>query len=257
VNGRVGIATVSFTRTASLAGAKLTHYFDQVPRSVTRLRSCATVAFERGAETDRHMTVDNNGLSYDCDWRLGFNLDPLQKGTIGYVLFWSGCGGLSLGKDIEVWNPFAGTGQTVSSGATIKCVGLLESFQFTGDSDAPIRMTAYVSKDTAANVRAKLANPITATTLQVSWYIISYDDDRKQWFEAAFIKNGAKAQADVDITDGILQLFIDNNPVVVDARLDLRVFKFEFQVIPAEGSATLLEFATGATQRLVKNWAMD
>ncbi|HET9956050.1 MAG TPA: hypothetical protein VFQ61_16200 [Polyangiaceae bacterium] len=203
------------------------------------------------------MSGDTNGLDYDCDFRLGFNLDPNRKGTVGYILFWSGCGGLSLSKDIEVWNPFGGTGQTITSGPTIQCVGLIDSFRFTGESDAPIRVVAYVSKDTAANVRAKLANPITATALQVSWYIVAFDDEKKQWFEAAFIKNGAKAQAAVDVMDGVLQLFISNKPTAVDERLDLKVYKFEFQIVPNEGSSSLLEFATGASQRLVKQWTVD
>ena len=47
-----------------------------------------------------------NNLNFDCDWRFGFNTDPAKKGLVGYVLFWSGCGGLTLPQDIEVWNPF-------------------------------------------------------------------------------------------------------------------------------------------------------
>ena len=57
-----------------------------------------------------------NDLSYQCDWRFGFNLNSNAKGTVGYLLFWSGCGGLNLARDIEVWNPFTGPGQTVVSG---------------------------------------------------------------------------------------------------------------------------------------------
>lgn len=203
------------------------------------------------------MTVETNNLDYDCEWRLGFNLDPTAKGSIGYLLFWSGCGGLSLTKDIEVWNPFSGAGQTVTSGATIKCIGLIESFRYAGENDSAIRIVAYVSKDTAANVRAKLSNPVTATSVQVAWYIIGFDDDRKQWFEASYVKDGAKAQAAVDTAGGVLQLFIENKPVRVDERLDLKVYKLEFQIIPAEGAASILEFATGSTQKLVKSWTAE
>lgn len=209
------------------------------------------------ASSSDNGSIELNGLNFECDWRLGFNLDPARKGTIGYILFWSGCGGLSLPKDIEVFSPFAGGGQTVVSGATIKCVGLMESFRYSGDNDAPIRMTALVSKDTAANVRAKLASPISATTLQLSWYIVSFDEDRKQWFEAAFVKNGARAQAAVDVMRGTLQLFIDSKPIPVGEQLDLGVYRFEFQVVPTQGAGSLLEFATGPTQRLVKKWAAE
>jgi hypothetical protein len=192
---------------------------------------------------------------FECEWRLGFNLNPNAKGTMGYLLFWSGCGGLSLSRDIEVWNPFAGAGQTIASGSTIKCIGLIESFDFSGDDDAPIRIIAYVSQETAANVLAKLAKPITSTAIQVAWYVVSFDDTRKQWFEAAFVKNNAKASASVDTAGGQVQLSVDGAPVRVGELLDIKVHKLEFQIIPEEGASSLLEFATGPTQRLVKNWA--
>jgi hypothetical protein len=196
-------------------------------------------------------------LNYDCDWRLGFNLDPHRKGTIGYLLFWSGCGGLSLTKDIEVWNPFSGGGQSIDAGATVKCIGLIESFKFAGEDDAPIRIVAYTSSETAANVRAKLSKPVTATSVQVAWYIVSFDDDRKQWFEASFVKDNGRTQSNVDTANGVLQLFVDNEPVRIDERLDLKAYKLEFQIIPAEGASNLLEFATSSTQRLVLNWAAE
>ena len=167
----------------------------------------------------------------------------------------SGCGGLSLARDIEVWNPFAGTGQTVTSGATIKCIGLIESFRFSGEEDAPIRIVAYVSQETAANVVAKLNKPVTATNVQVAWYVVSFDDDRKQWFEATFVKNGARASASVDTAGGVLQLFVNTTPIRLDERLGVKTYRLEFQIVPEEGSSSLLEFAAGPTQRLVKKWA--
>ncbi len=203
------------------------------------------------------MAGDTNSLDYDCDWRLGFNLDPASTGTIGYLLLWSGCGGLGLTKDIEVWNPYSGGGQTVVTGDRIKCIGLIETFRFSGDAGAPIRISAYVSKETAANVRSKVAAPMSTTSVQVSFYIVGYDDERKEWFEAAFLKKDKKAKCNVDIVGGTLQLFIENKGVRVDDRLDLKVYKLEFQIVPAEGATSELEFATGSTQKLVKSWAPD
>ncbi len=194
-------------------------------------------------------------LNYECDWKLGFNLDPRRKGTIGYLTFWSGCSGLSLSKDIEVWNPITSTRLSLASGATINCIGLIDQFLFEGEDDAPIRITAYVSRETAANIRAKITKPVAATSVQVSWYIVSFDEDRKQWFEAAFVKDDKRAQANVDTANGELQLFVDSKGTSIDERLDIKVTRVEFQLIPAVGSSNLLEFATGATQRLVLNWA--
>lgn len=195
-----------------------------------------------------------NNLDFDCDWRFGFNLSSRGKGTIGYLLFWSGCGGLNLPRDIEVWNPFSSQGQTVVSGSTIKCIGLLERFRFEGGEDDPIRLAVYVSKDVAADLRAKLAKPLTTTRLKMAWYIVAYDDDKKAWYEASFVRDNEKVEANVDTSDGNVQMFISNEPTRIADTLDVKVYRFEFQVVPAANKSTLLEFATGPSQRLVKKW---
>ncbi|MFT3765624.1 MAG: hypothetical protein QM820_08930 [Minicystis sp.] len=193
-------------------------------------------------------------LDYECDWRFGFNLEASGNGTLGYLLFWSGCGGLNLSKDITVPNPFTSQGQTIVTGSAVKCIGLIESFVFPGEEDDPIRITAYVSKDAAANIRAKLARPVTSTKLQLAWYIISFDEDRDQWYEAAYIDGQANADANIDTSNGDLQISIANKSTQIAENIDIRVFKFEFQIIPAAGTQSVLQFATGVTQRLVKNW---
>lgn len=197
-----------------------------------------------------------NSLDFDCNWKFGFNLSSKNKGTVGYLLFWSGCGGLNLTKDIEVWNPYSETqGQTVVSGPKIKCLGLIDTFRYEGGEEDPIRISAYVSKDLAANIRAKLASPLSSTKLKVQWYIIAFDNDAKNWYEAALIKDRAKADANIDTDRGQVQMSIANVGVSVADTLDLKVYRFEFQIIPAAGSSTNLEFATGASQKLVKRWA--
>jgi hypothetical protein len=200
------------------------------------------------------MSETANSLDFVCDWRYGFNLSTKGKATVGYLLFWSGCSGLNLSKDIEVWNPFTGQGQTVVSGATIKCIALIESFKFEGGAEDPIRISAYVSKEIAANIRAKLASPLPSTKVKLQWYIIAYDDDAKNWYEAALLKGSAKADANIDTSKGQVQMFITNEPSRISETLDLKVYRFEFQVVPAVGATVNLEFATGASQKLVKEW---
>jgi hypothetical protein len=197
-----------------------------------------------------------NSLDFDCQWSYGFNLNAQRKGSVGYLLFWSGCGGLNLTKDIVVWNPYGeAPGQTVVKGQKINCLGLIESFRYAGGEEDPIRISAYVSKDLAANIRAKLSNPLPSTKVKVQWYILAYDNDLKNWYEAALIKDKAKADANIDISQGQVQMFIANEGTMVAETLDIQVYRFEFQIIPAMGGSTNLEFATGASQRLVKRWA--
>jgi hypothetical protein len=200
------------------------------------------------------MTPSANAFDFVCDWRFGFNLDPKRKGTVGYLLFWSGCGGLNLARDIEVWNPFDSAGQTVLRGDRVTAVGLIDTFRFEGGEDDPIRISAYVSKATAAEVRAKLARPLPSTKVKLSFYIVAFDEERKAWYEAAFVRDNAKADAVVDTADGEVQFFVTPEGTRISETLDLKVYKIEFQIVPSVGKTSLLEFATGPSQRIVKKW---
>lgn len=196
----------------------------------------------------------SNALSFKCNWRLGLNLRFGKNDRIGYLLSLSGFGGLNLQKDIEAINPFSGAGQTVVSGSAIPCVGLLELFHFDGGEGDPLRLKAYLSKANAANVRAKLARPLSTTGLKLAWYIIDFDSDAKVWYEASFIRSPTQAEANLDGTGGDLQIFVDNEPTSLADHLDIGVFGLEIQVVPADGKSATLEFATGPRTRLVKRW---
>lgn len=199
-----------------------------------------------------------NNLNFTCDWRFGFNLEAKKKGAVGYLLFWSGCGGLTLQQDIEVWNPYSSPGQTILSGSRLTCVGLIEQFQFEGGPNDPMRFSVFVSKGTAANVRAKLVSPLTNTKLKLAFYIIGFDDEKKTWYEAALIKDAScKVDAVLDTIGGDLQLFVATEPTGVAPHLDVQVYKLEFQVVPAIGKTAHLEFATGPTTRVVRQWQGD
>lgn len=196
-----------------------------------------------------------NSLDFACDWRLALNLSPNRQGCIGYLLSFSGLGGLRLRKDIEVWNPVSSRSvQTVVKGDKVDCIGLVESFEFEGGETDPIRIKSYVSKGSAADLRAKLARPMANTAVKLAWYIVDFDPEMKTWFEAAFVKQSKDAAANIDSTRGELQLFVDNQPTSVSPSLEIGVYAVSLQVVPADKKKTVLEFATGPRRRLVKSW---
>lgn len=196
-----------------------------------------------------------NALNFDCDWRYALNLKSNSSGLVGYLLDWSGCGGLNLKKDIEVFNPCAADRRTVVKDNIVKCIGLIETFRFAGGTNDPVRISAFLSKGMASEVRAALARPITDTKVSVSWLIIDFDDERKQWYEAAFCKSPKKADANIDSGQGKLQLSIDGAGTRASEQLNLCVYRFEFQIVPADKKTSQLEFATGPTLKLVAKWS--
>lgn len=199
-------------------------------------------------------TEDPNATRFNCDWRGALNMNPAKQGSFGYLKYWVGCGGLALKDDIKVWNPLSHAKGLEEHGATIECVGAIERFEHFGGETDPIRIVAYVSRTNAASLRAKLASPMSNTALQVRWYIVSFDEEKKQWYEAAAIKNEANVEAQLDSMDGELQLFSERGGTKLGENIDVKLFRVEFQIVPSPDSSSELVFAFGPSTRLVFRW---
>jgi len=193
------------------------------------------------------------GLSFDCDWRYAMNIDPQGRARAGYLMTWSGVGGLTLSADITVVSPFTSTGATVLTSTKVVCVGVIEKFSFAGEEDDPIRIAAYISTANAASLGAKIASGITTTKFKFSYVICDYDIDKKKWFECAYVQNNGSASAVVDTMDGALQLFVNPTPERIRPDLDIALCRVEFQAGATSTSANL-QFATGASSKVVKAW---
>ncbi len=193
-------------------------------------------------------------LTFDCDWRYAMNLSPERKARTGYLLSWTGVGGLNLKADMTLFNPYSGTGAEALKGKEVKCVGVFEKFSFGGDKEDPIRIVAFVSTANAAALRAKLASGISTTKLKFSFAICDFDFEAKRWFEAGMVQGNAKASAVVDTADGELQLFVQAVPTRIQPDIDLSLCRTEFQVAPSDKEAAKLSFATGANEKVVKEW---
>ncbi|WP_434387517.1 hypothetical protein [Melittangium boletus] len=204
----------------------------------------------RRADEDQDMDMDSNHLNFRCSWQSGIDVRPGFKNTLGYLLDWSGCGGLALKQDIEVPNPLGGSG----SEGSIKCVGLISTFRYTGGPTDPIRIKAYVSAGTAAELRTKLADALPNPKLKLAWHIIGFDENDQKWFKSAYLKSAKTAEASIDSEGGKMQIFIASHAVRVSKEIDINLYGFEFQVVPASKKTCMLEFANGTTLRLVKQW---
>lgn len=196
-----------------------------------------------------------NSLDFDCDWKGCLNLRSSFKNKAGYLLSWSGAGGLNLGSDLEVWSPDQQS--DYANNGLITCAGIISQFEYGGDGSDPIRITCFVSKDTATEIRGHLSNPLSTMKVSLSWVIFDFDTETKSWFEASFVKNEGEADAAIDSTKGKLQMFIDKAAEKVAETLDLRMYKFEFQVVPSESGSSNLEFASGPSQRFVRKWTWE
>ena len=128
---------------------------------------------------------DSNGIHFSCEWQKSTNLGPTVRGSMGYLLKWSGCGGLNLPTDIKVWHPWPDSlGKT---GEHFKCVGLMENFEYGGGETDPIRISAWVSANTKGSIASAITKGIKQTKFNFSFFIVDFDTEKKVWFDKAFV----------------------------------------------------------------------
>jgi len=199
----------------------------------------------------------SNDLDLACAWQHSFNVAPNQKGPFGYLLEWSGLGGLVLSKDIVVWNPLGGTGQSLLGGATVSCVGVIERFRFGGDVTDPIRISCFLSQENQTNLRAKLARDLVNTKVRMRWNVVGYDEAAKAWFEAIDLIDPTQLDGLVNTVDGALQIDVDGAPTSIGEQQHLQVYRFEVEVVPVPRKLTTLQFALGQNQRIVAQWGEE
>lgn len=201
-------------------------------------------------------------IKLDCAWQFAFNLQSGQKGTVGYISEWKGLGGLTLAQDILLWSPTPGsksplpkTLQASSGGGPgdqVRCVAVMESLDFGGESSDPIRVSAYVSKDNQVKLRHKLIKPLPSTHFTLDYAVIGYDEDSKTWY-SCWELDKSPSDAQVNTGDGALQLFMSFEPTRIAESLDINVYRFEFQMIPGK-RPTRLKLASGPQHRYVDDW---
>lgn len=206
----------------------------------------------RGGHTG-YVTVTND-LDLVCAWQHAFNVAPNRKGPFGYLTALSGLGGLILSKDIVVWNPLAGTSQSLLGGPTVGCVGVIERFRFGGDATDPIRLTCLVSQENRTNLRAKLSRDLVNIKIRMTWTIVGYDEAAKAWFEAIQLVDAQQLDGLVNTVDGTLQISVEGAPTRLGEDQDLEVYRFELEVVPPPHKTTTLQFALGQNQRIVAEW---
>ena len=196
---------------------------------------------------------DSNGIHFSCEWQKSTNLGPTVRGSMGYLLKWSGCGGLNLPTDIKVWHPWPDSlGKT---GEHFKCVGLMENFEYGGGETDPIRISAWVSANTKGSIASAITKGIKQTKFNFSFFIVDFDTEKKVWFDKAFvIYPFTGVQAALNTTNGAIQLFAGSEPQSIQDHLDIKLYRMEFEAVPQENKVGRLHVAYSKTANVIKKW---
>lgn len=204
------------------------------------------------------------GYNYSCDWRAGFVMDPSKKQRIGYIA------DLKLLKvadmleeDIEVFSPFNATpkySEVKIDDATKKAtvVGVIENWSWGGGVGDPICISAYISSDNASKLKGKMKMTLDNNLVnKLGWWIATYDEENKQWFEEAYPIDPALVTGQINAPGGKdVRLVVADEPTKIGHNIDLNVYNLYIEVIPAMNSTFALHFATSAQTPYVRNWGL-
>ena len=195
-----------------------------------------------------------NGITFECDWRQSTNISNKVRGCMGYLLKWSGCGGLNLPLDIAVWTPWVSS--RAQSGENFQCVGLIERFEYGGGKTDPIKISAWVSASSKGSIASAITQGITQVKFNFSFFIIDFDTEMKTWFDKAYIMvpQSTGVFAALNTTNGAIQLSAGSEPKKIQDHLDIQLYNMEFETVPQTNRIGQLHVAYSQTANVSKHW---
>eukprot|EP00825_Cyclidium_porcatum_P007102 TRINITY_DN13553_c0_g1_i1.p2 TRINITY_DN13553_c0_g1~~TRINITY_DN13553_c0_g1_i1.p2 ORF type:complete len:228 (-),score=1.25 TRINITY_DN13553_c0_g1_i1:199-882(-) len=212
---------------------------------------------------------------YSCDWKSAFFMDPIKKDRVGYLCALGATGDeIFLSEDIEAFAPYQLSVDTAkyaklvtaqSAGAdaseqlkTVKCVGVLESFSFSGTAGDPITFGAYISGPNASSLGLKMKSALkTLKVTQLGWWIVNYDSEKKIWFEECYPLGTGIVTAQINASAAAdISLHVSDQATKVAANLDVNVYHIQFEVVPQGDALYAIHFSSGDGKNLVRGWGV-
>ncbi len=207
---------------------------------------------------------------FDCDWRAGFVMDPQKKQRCGYLLALNGMGlDATLAADIQVFMPFNAAPADYTDTANlvidasmtpnkITCVGVIESFSWSGGVGDPLVFSAYLSSENAQQIQTKLQTTLKSTSItKLAWWITNFDEVNKKWFEESYPKEPTHVTGQLNAPGGAdIRLHVAAEPTKVAANVDVNVYRVSFEVVPAANSTYTIGGAMDAEKKFVNAWGL-
>lgn len=203
--------------------------------------------------------------NYPCDYKSGFIMDSSKKQRVGYLTAFTGLGKQvqALDQDIQVWCPVTGIAAPKYGGiaiteAKVSCVGIIESMNFGGGVGDPFCFNVYISGNNSKKLAAAMQNTFDSTTIDIcSWWIANFDEEEKAWYEEAFPADDAMKGMLNAVGGKDLKIAVDTTGVKISPTVDVKVFSWYFEIVPAANYMSTVNFAVGVKKNSVKYWGLD
>jgi len=200
--------------------------------------------------------------NYPCDWKAGFVMDASKKQRVGYLTAFTGLGTQvgALAQDIEVWSPYGATptyaGVAIAA-EKVKCVGIIQSVDYGGGVGDPYGFNVYISGNNAQKLNAAMKNTFDSTTISVcNWWVGNFDEEEKAWYEEVYPKNN-DMKGMLNAQGKNMKIAVDSVGVKVNSNVDVKVFSWYFEIVPAANVLTDVLYAVGVKKNSVKHWGLS
>ena len=201
-----------------------------------------------------------------CDWKAGFVMDPSKKQRVGYLVHFEGLNMQDfLHADVDVFTPFNHSDnpsyaemQMDKTTGKVTCVGVIDQFSFGGGVGDPLCISAYISAQNAEVLAAKMKTTIdTSVIKKLGWWICNFDEENKVWYEEAFPIDPTVVTGQINAPGGKdLRLQVAQEPTKVAPNVDVNVYNFYFEMVPAANTTFAFHFATSSKTKYVRNWGL-
>lgn len=201
-------------------------------------------------------------LNFPCDWKAGFIMDPMRKQRIGYLNGFTGdAKGIgALAADIEVWCPFTGTPQY--DGVTIKeekatVVGIIESLDYGGGVGDPYCFNVYISGANSTKLNSALQNTLDKTGISaIDFWVGNFDEEAKQWYDECHPAKKGEMKGMFNAEGKAVKCQVAAEGVKVQNNIDVKVYAWYFEIVPAANVLTDTSFAVGLSKKSVRHWGL-
>ena len=200
---------------------------------------------------------------FECSKDAGFVMDPNEYKRVGYITDFRGLGmSVPLAKDLTISLPHINQPPTyqgiapIQNQNTVHVVGVLEKFEWEGSVGAPLQFDFWVSQANAFQIKTLQQTTLKTTRIdQLGWWIADYDQETKQWYEAAYPLSSRAVTGIVAPRDNP-ELNVDLTPVPAKDGIDVNVYKISIQIAPGANQQYALSFANSSAKPVAKQWGL-
>jgi len=207
-------------------------------------------------------------ISFHCDWRSGFAPNPQNTTRIGYLMKFESADQKiqALDADVSVWTAFNGTPEYTGmkiADQKVTCVGVITSVYTKGGAGDPWDFEVYISGANNLKLQTATSQPLANTDVTgLDFWVGNFDQEQKKWHDELHPTEGAvkcmfNSSGGANGTPKAVSCFPDKTGEFVLTASDVKVYKWNFTVVPSANFMGKFTFCPGLSKKSVRLWGLE